>query len=215
MKNPSANVSTEIVNPFAGIMECADCGRKIIATRFKDGRRTRLSHARDTICQKKSLPMDEVIDTFVDALKAYVADFEMKMDSDDNKADREKHMAMIELMEAELAKMERKRKKLFADYEDETYTRDEFIERKQHYNQKIDEIKKQIQEAQEAIPEPVDYSEKIETLHAMADCVKDPNISAKKKNDFLKQFIDKITYDAIDYGKGKGGKAVLDVFLKM
>lgn len=215
MKNPSANVSTEIVNPFAGIMECADCGRKIIATRFKDGRRTRLSHARDTICQKKSLPMDEVIDTFVDALKAYVADFEMKMDSDDNKADREKHMAMIELMEAELAKMERKRKKLFADYEDETYTRDEFIERKQHYNQKIDEIKKQIQEAQKAVPEPVDYSEKIETLHAMADCVKNPNISAKKKNDFLKQFIEKITYDSIDYGKRKGGKAVLDVFLKM
>ena len=214
MSNPSAKVSTEIVNPLAGMMECCDCGRKMIATRFKDGRRTRISHARDTICQKKSLPIDEVIDTFADALKAYIADFEMKMESDDNKEEMAKHQAMLDSMESELAKMEKKRKKLFADYEDDTYTRDEFIERKQHYNQLIEEIKKQIQETQDAFPEPVDYSEQIVNLHAMIECVKDPDISAKKKNDFLKQFVDRITYDSIDYGQRKGGKAVLEVFLK-
>ena len=48
----------------------------------------------------------------------------------------------------------------------------------------------------------------------MIACVKNPNISAKKKNDFLKPFVDTITYDAIDYGQRKGGKAVLEVFLK-
>lgn len=214
MRNPSAKVSTEIINPLAGIMVCKACGRNMIATRFKDGRKTRISHARDTICQKKSLPMDDVIDTFVDALKGYIADFEIKMDSDSNKADIEKHHTMIASMEAELAKMERKRKKLFQDYEDDTYTRDEFIERKQHYTRLIDELKKQIQEARKSTPEPVDYSEKIKTLHAMIDCVKDPDISAKKKNDFLKPFIDRITYDAVDYGRSKGGKAILEVFLK-
>ena len=214
MKNPSAKVGTELVNPLAGMMECNVCGRKMIAMRFKDGRKTRISHARDTICTKKSLPMDEVVDAFVDALKAYIADFEMKMESDSNKDDLAKHQAVLDTMEAELAKMERKRKKLFADYEDETYTRDEFIERKQHYNQIIDGLKKQIQEVQNAFPEPVDYSEQIVNLHAMIDCIKDPDISAKTKNDFLKQFIDRITYDAVDYGQRKGGKAILDVFLK-
>ena len=214
MKNPSAKNSTELINPLAGMMQCCDCGRNMIANQFKDGRKTRISHARDTICQKKSLPMDEVLDAFVDALKVTIADFEMKMEADDNKAERAKHQAMLGAMESELAKMERKRKKLFLDYEDEVYSRDEFIERKQHYNQAIDEIKKQIQEAQNAIPEPVDYSERIVTLHAMIDCVKDPDLSAKKKNDFLKQFVDRITYDSINYGQRKGGKAVLEVFLK-
>ena len=214
MKNPSAKVGTELVNPLAGMMECCDCGRKMIAMRFKDGRKTRISHARDTICTKKSLPMDEVIDVFADAMKVTIADFEMKMMADDNKEERAKHQAMLDTMEAELTKLERKRKKLFADYEDEVYTRDEFIERKQHYIQAIDELKKQIQESQDAFPEPVDYSEQIVNLHAMIECVKDPDISAKKKNDFLKQFIDRIAYDAIDYGQGKGGKAVLEVFLK-
>jgi len=214
MKNPSAKVSTELVNPLAGMMECNVCGRKMIAMRFNDGRRARISHARDTICTKKSLPLDEVVDTFADALKALVADFEMKMEADDNKAERAKYQAQMDAMESELDKLERKRKKLFLDYEDETYTRDEFIERKQHYNQSIEELKKQIQEAQNAFPEPVDYSEQIVNLHAMIECVKNPDISAKKKNDFLKQFIDRITYDAIDYGQRKGGKAVLEVFLK-
>lgn len=214
MKNPSAKNSTELVNPLAGMIECCDCGRKMIATRFKDGRKTRMSHARDTICQKKSLPLDEVLDAFVDALKVTISDFEMKMEADDNKAERAKHQAVLDAMESELAKMERKRKKLFLDYEDEVYSRDEFIERKQHYNQAIDEIKKQIQEAQKAVPEPVDYSEQIVNLHAMIECVKNPDLSAKKKNDFLKQFIDRITYDSIDYGQRKGGKAVLEVFLK-
>jgi DNA invertase Pin-like site-specific DNA recombinase len=213
-KNPSAKISTELINPLAGLMECCECGRNIVAVNFGGNRRTRISHARDTICQKKSLPMDEVIEAFAEALQAYIADFEMKMEADDNTADREKHLLMLSSMEAELAKLEKKRKQLFADYEDRTYTRDEFIERKQHYNELIEELKKQVQEAQESIPEPVDYSEKIKTLHAMIDCVKDPNLSAKNKNDFLKQFISKITYDAIDYGRRKGGKAVLEVFLK-
>ena len=39
-------------------------------------------------------------------------------------------------------------------------------------------------------------------------------LSAKAKNDFLKQHISLIKYDTIDYGAGKGGKAVLDLYLK-
>lgn len=214
MKNPSAKTSTELVNPFAGMMKCKECGRNIIATRFKDGRKNRLSHARDTICQKKSLPMEDVIKVFTETLAAHIADLETKIASDNNKTDREAHAAMLDAMEKELAKLERKRKNLFADYEDDVYTRDEFIERKLHYNEKIDTIKKQIQEARKSTPEPVDYSEQIVSLRAMIDCMKNDDLSAKWKNDFLKQFISHITYDAINYGQRKGGKAILEVFLK-
>lgn len=48
----------------------------------------------------------------------------------------------------------------------------------------------------------------------MIDCMKNDDLSAKWKNDFLKQFISHITYDAINYGQRKGGKAILEVFLK-
>lgn len=214
MRNPSVKANTEIINPFAGFMVCKSCGRNIIAVRFKDGRKTRLSHARDTLCQKKSLPLDEVSTELISALTGHIRNFEDKIQCDDNKAELELHKKRLDSMEAELAKLEKKRKKLFADYEDEVYTRDEFIERKLDYNEKIDAIKKQIQEARKSTPEPVDYSEQITNLHAMIDCIGNPDLSAKSKNDFLKQFIEKITYDALDYGQRKGGKAILEVFLK-
>ncbi len=214
MHNPSLKVGKEIINPFAGLMKCKSCGRNIIATTFRDGRKTRLSHARDTLCQKKSLPLDEIAETFVEALHGYITDFQAKMDEDDNTAEIAAYHARMDAMETELAKLERKRRNLFADYEDDVYTRDEFIERKQHYNVKIDALKKQIQDARKSEPEPVDYTEQIIHLNAMIDCIKNPDLSAKQKNDFLKQFVDSITYDAIDYGRSKGGKAVLEVFLK-
>jgi site-specific DNA recombinase len=213
-KKPATKVDKELVNPLAGILECCDCGRNIIAIRFNDGRVPRMTHARDTICKKKSLPMDLVLDAVCDALKAVIADFEMKMDDNGNMDEIEAHHAQIAVSENELEKLERKRKKLFQDYEDETYTRDEFIERKQLYMKRIDELKKQIREAKEAVPEPVNYSEQIVNLHAMIDCIKNPDYSAKRKNDFLKLFLDKITYDTIDFGQRKGGKPVLEVFLK-
>ena len=63
-------------------------------------------------------------------------------------------------------------------------------------------------------PLPVDYSEKIVTLHTMIEMMKDDNVSAKAKNDFLKAAIDRIEYDVVDLGRNKGGKPVLDVILK-
>ena len=121
---------------------------------------------------------------------------------------------MIESMEAELAKQERKRKKLFDDFEDEIYTRDEFIERKQVYAQAIEELKEQIQQAKENLPEVIDYSEKIVTLHQMIEMINNQDVDAKAKNDFLREYIEDIKYDVIDYGRMKGGKPVLDVYLK-
>ena len=41
-----------------------------------------------------------------------------------------------------------------------------------------------------------------------------PNISPKEKNEFLKQFIDRITFDSIDLGRRNGAIPVLEIFLK-
>ena len=209
-----ANLDAKIVNPLAGIMHCADCGKSMSWLDVKHGKAIRYSHRESAICKKKSLPVVDVMDALVDALKAYIADYEIKMKNDNNEAERIRHAEMIEAMEAELAKQERKRKKLFDDYEDEVYTRDEFIERKQVYAQAIEELKEQIQQAKENLPEVIDYSEKIVTLHQMIEMINNQDVDAKAKNDFLREYIEDIKYDVIDYGRMKGGKPVLDVYLK-
>ena len=180
----------------------------------KHGKAIRYSHRESALCKKKSLPVVDVMDALVEGLQAYIADYEIKMKNDSNKAERIRHFEIIESMEAELEKQERKRKKLFDDYEDEVYTRDEFLERKQIYVQLIDDLKAQIQQAKENLPEAVDYSEKIVTLHQMIEMIRNPEVDAKAKNDFLREYIEDIKYDVIDYGRMKGGKPVLDVHLK-
>ena len=208
------NLDVTIMNPLAGIIHCADCGKSIFRLDVKHGKTVRFSHRSSALCKKKSLPVVDVMNALVDALKAYIADFEIKIENDNNEAERIRHLEMIKAMEAELAKQERKRKKLFDDYEDETYTRDEFIERKQVYAQLIDELKEKIQIAKENLPEVVDYSEKIVALHQMIDMINNEEVDAQAKNDFLRKYIEDIKYDVIDYGRMQGGKPVLDVHLK-
>lgn len=218
---PSKALST-ICNPFAGLLYCADCGKTLSFQSYNRGesdkRRSRYVHRESQICQKKSSPCDLVVDAFIDGIKGYISDFEIKLSNDGNQDESNRHAAMIEALEAELAKQERKKRKLFSDFEgqegEELYTKAEFIERKQMYNATIEEIKQQLEIERAAAPAPVNYEEKIMTLHKIIELMKNPEVSAKAKNDFLKMNIARINYDAIDLGRNKGVKPVLDIILR-
>ena len=214
--------STRLVSPLAGLLKCCDCGGHMTYTDYTNcpsvryETMARFQHPRRHKCKKKSLDAPTVMNALVETLKVYIEDFTMKMESNNDQAELIRHQKMIEAMESELVKQEKMKRRLFDSWEadDGTYTKDEFIERKQIYTSAIERIKKQIQEAKNNAPAPVDYSEQIINLHAMIDCINDPNIEAKAKNDFLKQYIEYITYDVIDFGKKRGGKAVLGVQLR-
>lgn len=208
-------ICKEISNPLAGLIFCSTCGKAIRINHYHErNTEARYVHINLTDCRKKSASVPVIHDALVDVLNAYINDFSIKMNNNYHQDERIKHLEMIQAMETELSKQERKRDRLFDSFEDGVYTREEFIERKQRYNHSIEELKKQIQEVKEACPEPVNYEEQIENLHAIIKCIKDPELNGKAKNDFLKRFIDRITYDIIDYGAGKGGKPILEVFLK-
>lgn len=208
-------VVTEIVNPLASLVWCKDCGRAITWVDYKDGRQIRYTHARSRLCKKKSIPVDGVLDALETALRGYIADFEVKAASDGNRSEYEQHRSQIAAMEDELEKTEKRKRRLFDSWEadDGTYTRDEFIERKTMYAKRIDELKEKIQEAKKNVPAPVDYSERIVTLHQAIECLRNPNIAAKDKNAFLKTVISRIEFDSIDHGRQRGGTAILDVYL--
>lgn len=212
-KNP-INHGKELVSPLAGLIHCADCGKALDWINYKDSRGIRYSHKASAYCKKKSLRVEIVFDALVEALEAHIEDFEFKMNHDGNGAERARHLEKISRMDAELEKLEKKRKKLFDDYEDEVYTKEEFIERKQVYAQSIADLKAQLAQAKADVPEVIDYSERIITLQKIIETFKDPALDAQAKNDFLKEFIEDIRYDVIDYGRSKGGKPVLEIIFK-
>lgn len=211
--NPSVPLDVELLNPLAGMIKCCECGRHLIANSFQCGKETRLLHARSIKCKKKSLPLAQVMEAFVEQLKVSISYFEIKSANNDDTV-RERYEASLFAMEEELAMQEKLRNRLFRDYDDDVYTRDEFIERKKHYTRVIDELKRKIQKKRDNVPQPVDYEEKIHTINSMIDCMYDPELSVKAKNDFLSQFISHVTYDVIDYGHKKGGKPILEVYFK-
>lgn len=213
--NTPTKLSTDIVNPFAGILHCAKCGKSMYFYDAKDGiRQPRFAHRSSAICRVKSLPVDVVTSAVVDALKSAIADFTIKMDENGNASVVEQHAFSIATMEDELRKLDKKRERLFDNYEDGVYTKAEFIERKQKCNAEIEKLKTRLQTARENMPTPINYPGIIGSLHEMIDYIQNPDISAKVKNDLLKKFIADIKYDAVDYGKGKGGRPQLDVCLK-
>lgn len=215
LKKAPVQTAYELRNPLAGLLVCKECGKSMRFIDFKDNRRPRIMHPTSMICTKKSLPADDIICAAVDTLKMHIEDFEMKMKSENNTDRIAKHQEVIAALEAELKKQQRRKSKLLDSWESEDgmYTRDEFIERKQKYDATIGKLKAQIQDAKQNAPEPINYAEKIETLHAMIEKINDPSLSAQAKNDFLKQYIDRIDYDVISYGERKGGKALLSVHL--
>lgn len=215
-KKAPVQISFELRNPLAGLLVCKDCGKSMRFIDFKDNRVIRIMHVPSMVCKKKSLPFTYMLQAVVDTLEVHIENFEMKMKSESNTDFVAKHKAVIEALEAELKKQQRRKSKLLDSWESEDgmYTRDEFIERKQKYDATIGKLKEQIQEAKQNAPEPINYAEKIETLHALIDCIRNPSLSAQAKNDFLKQYIERIDYDVLDLGYRKGGKALLDVHLK-
>ena len=201
-------------NHYAGLIKCCDCGRAMIYKTYREMPLPVLCHPKSRSCKKKFVKLCIIDEAVVAGLKAMIADFEIKIENNNDQSELVRHQETIDIMEKELAKQEKKRKRLFDDYEDDVYTKAEFVERKQLYNQSIEELKKKITEAKATLPAPVNYEETIRNLHEMIDCITNPDVSAKMKNDFLKQFIDYITFDSIDLGRNKGATPILDIYLK-
>ena len=197
-----AKVNTELVNPFSGILRCCDCDRAIGFMRYGDNRISRYHHPFGKACKKHSTLEHAVINGIVAALKLEIKNRELKMENEEDNSALLRHEEMIQAMESELAKLESRKRKLLDSWEsdDGMYTKDEFIERKAMYNQSIETAKQKIAEAKKNAPAKVDHSEKIVTIHALLDCINNKDIDAKAKNVFMKQYIDKITYDTIDNG---------------
>lgn len=207
---------TKMINPLSRLMYCKHCGKAVGMQYFKKRETTpaRYVHKESTTCSVKSSYASDVIDAIIQGLKMYVEDFEFKMNNEGYKQEQERHHKIVEDMEKELTKINNQRTKLFEYLEDGIYTKEEFAERKGVLTEKIDSLSKAIKEEKKNAPQQVDYTEKIIKFSEVIESLQDDKIDARHKNDLLKDIIKRIEYDCIDYGRNKGGKPVLDIFLK-
>lgn len=208
--------NTTLQNPFARLMFCKHCGKAMAYQAYSHKKNTspRMIHPESMTCKVKSASFDQVMEAVIFALKQYIADFEFKLNNDDEIKRRNQHKEVIDSMKSELASLEKKRTGLFDYLERGIYTENEFLERKAVYTERIEKLNSNLLKEQNNEPEEIDYREKIIKFSEVIESLQNPDISGKKKNDLLKEIISRIEYDCEDLGRKKGGNVMIDIFLR-
>lgn len=206
------NANTKQINPFAGLVKCAHCGRAITYAGYanKQGHvRPRLVHVESQICKVKSCYYDDFRDTVVNSLRAAVSDFVIEREKFSLSDEIAKRQTERQTLERERKAQEQKREKLFEFMEAGIYTPDEFLERKQILTERIEKITLSLENLPD-ITAP-DYDDKIYTYSEVIDALLDDSIAASDKSVLLKSIIDRIDFDCEDLGRGKGGRPVVNI----
>lgn len=222
---PPNKKSHNFENPLAGLLFCRTCNRAMTRRTYKgkDGKERsapRVACTDQRRCRTASARLDEVLEEVVKALRAAIADFEVRIDQgkDDSMSI---HRQMVERLEARLAELR----------ELEISQWDEKIKGKipphvfERLNgqtlQEIEETQQALCTAQDAVPSPVDLQERVTTFRAALDALMDPDAPAREKNKLLKECIERIDYhrDQVNNGHKKRGDQEapieLDIRLKI
>lgn len=200
----------KLKNVLAGLLVCKNCGKVMHYQDYAHRPTTspRFLHKQSQFCKVKSVIADDVLNALVHALRLYIEDFEAKVDNLPE-VDETSIVEQLEALQREIRKSEKKLAKLFDAWEDEDISDNEFVQRKAVHNERIESIKKQIDDLEDSIPEKEEYQEKIMKLSDALDALLDKTLDADIKNAFLKQIVDRI-----DFSRENEDEFILDVFLK-
>ena len=198
--NTREKMDLTLKNPFSGLMYCS-CGSKIGYNTFV---RNGVEYASPKLvcnnqvhCKTGSADFKEVLDYVCNALEDCIADFEMLVD---NKQDNsvKLHVDLISNLEKKLKELEAKE---LAQWEAQSDP-DPDNRMPQHIfkqlNDKLlmekEEVRDALCKAHKALPKPVDYEAKILHFKDALNALRDPNVPAKIKNEYLKNIIERIDY---------------------
>ncbi len=146
------------------------------------------------------------MDALASALDTYIDDFELKIDNLPD-VDENNIQDQITALENEIRKTEKKLSKLFDSWEDGIIDNNEFVQRKEVHNLKIDAIKRQIEDLEKAVPEKEEYQEKIMSMSDALSALKDDALDADIKNEYLKKNIEKI-----EFSRDNDDEFILDIY---
>lgn len=200
----------DLANIYASLMKCKKCGKAI------GKRRDRYFCTSTYLCSNVSSDMTLVQDCIYKALKSSLEDFEIKA-SIDNSSVVKTHLDVIKQHEKELELLEKKQEELYTFLEDGIYTKEVFLMRNEKLAKDRERITNALKKVRDNAPKVVDYKDKVITLHKALDMIKDDSISAKEKNNFLKEVIEVIYYEKnkqLKYGDNEEDFIQLEIILK-
>lgn len=207
-KNPSTRNNYVLMNPFAGIMYCAGCGKAMMRHPYKHAG-LRLECRSRPKCYK-SAKYEEVEAAVIAALEQTelpALQAKMRNGEGDSAAIQKK---LLERLEKQMVELRQQEEKQFDLLETGVYTQERFEQRNTALRKKIDECQEKIKETKATMPKMVDYAERIVSLEKAISSLKDPTISAEVKNKLLKAIVEKI-----EFSTGETGHNYTEIKLKI
>jgi hypothetical protein len=197
-RNHRAKGTTKVRNPLASLLYCK-CGRAMTLRTYKSHEgKPRLLCDGQTHCHTGSCTYEEMEKLVVDVLKNCIADYEVKLQSNQGES-MKLHEKLLKSLEKKMKDIEARE---IAQWEAQSHP--DMSQRMPPHifkmlNEKLLKEKEEVMEAmcnaRKSMPDPINYEEKIERFEEALNALLDPNVDAQKKNRLLKACIERITYN--------------------
>lgn len=195
-QNPRINQFTALKNPLAGVLFCKGCGQVLALHPYK--------HAEDRYTCKqrppcyKSVKAQALVDALIVALEeAELPALELKVKNGDGDARKIQQRQLVKLekqMEEYRAQEERQYDLLETN---PNYPQDVFERRNKALRAKMEECQAAIYKAKSALPQSVDYAERVMALKAAIDILRDDTATADEKNKVVKAVVDRVEFSSV------------------
>lgn len=199
--NTKEKNDTSLKNPFSGILYCK-CGSRMGHNSYtRNGEEfasPKLSCHNQVRCKNGSVELQEMVDYVCNALEDCISDFEVMIEQEqDNSA--KLHVDLIANLEKKLKELEAteiSQWKLQADPNpDKRMPQHVFKQLNEQLLMEKEEVRDALCKARESMPQPIDYGERIMKFTDALIALKDPDVSVKLKNEYLKDIIERMDYE--------------------
>lgn len=191
INRPSVPPSKTLVNPLASILRC-ECGRSMRRSRNRNTFRYLCDE--QIFCGNASVPEDALIKEVIEHLKASVADLSAKVNVEEDKTKKEKHLERVSLLKSRYTEIENKELSLWDKYTEEQMPKQIFDKLMAKCQEEKQNIENELNSAESNVPVHIDYNGAIQTLHQAISALGDDTVSASAKNKLLLSVVDKIIY---------------------
>lgn len=202
--------SCVLQNPYASLIKCGYCGKAVTlhyGSKKRGGDKYKRMACIGRGCECVSHNYFELNNAIIDALKNKLDDIKVQIDTDDNQSNT--NSKIIESLESHLNLNEKKMNDICGYLENGIYTIDIFTKRKKTLEDERATLENAIMNAKKENKSSSELKNKTITLSQAIEMLKDDSISAKIKNNFLKEII-----QVIYYKKDKLGNITLDIYLR-
>ena len=215
-KQPSSKVKKdfELQNPFAGLIFCARCGKRIgrNTTSAAQNNRIRLRCVNSRNCHNVSADFDVVEKEIIGALQTWLEGYRVKIDTVGYADDISRCKAQLDRFEQEAAKLQLQLNNAYDLVEQGIYTLEVFRSRREKLTDSLDEIRHK-QASMEETLRKLETSENTQAnLIPQTEALLDSyaHMTNQERNALLKAILHRI-----EYAKGADGKIEIDLYPRL